>query len=205
MNELVKMVVVLTILSASSGLILASVRDKTLDQIKFQQLVNEKAPAIKKILGDTSNDPLTSKFEISEGKAPIEFFVGSYGGDPNTVVFETFGTGFDGKIGLMVGVNLENDQIKGIGVTTHSETPGIGSRAKTEPAFAAQFAGMDLNNSFKVKTDGGKVDALSGATYTSRGVCMAATNASEIYKRLKPQLIEKAKTASNKPAPKEKE
>ena len=196
MNELVKMVVVLTILSASSGLILAAVRDGTLETIKYQQLVNEKAPAIKKILGDTSNDPLKSKFEVAEGKNNIEFFVGAYDGNPNTVVFETFGTGFEGKIGLMVGVDLTTDQIKGIGVTTHSETPGVGSRAKSEPNFAAQFIGMDINKGFKVKPDGGQVDALSGATITSRGVCLAATQASEIYKKLKPQLAEKAKTAS---------
>jgi electron transport complex protein RnfG len=195
MNELVKMVVVLTVLSASSGLILASVRDMTMEQIKFQQLVNEKAPAIKKILGETSNDPLKSTFEITEGKSTLEFFVGSYDGAPKTVVFEAFGTGFDGKIGVMVGVNLEDDKIKGIGVTTHTETPGLGSRAKTELPFSAQFGGMEVNNPFKVKADGGRVDALSGATITSRGVCMAATNASELYKRLKPQLIEKAKTA----------
>lgn len=196
MNELVKMVVVLTVLSASSGLILASVRDMTMDQIKYQQLVNEKAPAIKKILGKTSNDPLKSTFEITEGKMSTEFFIGNYDNDSKTIVFESFGTGFDGKIGVMVGVNLNDDKIKGIGVTTHSETPGLGSRAKTELPFSAQFSGMDIASSFKVKADGGQVDALSGATITSRGVCMAAANAVDLYKRFKPQLIEKAKAAS---------
>lgn len=196
MNELVKMVVVLTVLSASSGLLLATVRDKTMDQIKFQQLVNEKKPAIKSILGETSNDPIQSRFEIKEGKKTVEFFVGSYNGIPNTIVFESFGTGYKGNIGLMVGVNLENDQIQGIGVTTHSETPGLGSRAKTDPAFAAQFVGKNLNNPLKVKPDGGEIDALSGATITSRGVCIAASSASEIYKKLKPQLAEKAKLFS---------
>lgn len=193
MNELIKMVVVLTILSASSGLILASVQTGTLEQIKFQQLINEKAPAIKNILGKVSNDPLTDRFDIADGDKTVECFVGSYDGNPNTVVFETFGTGFEGKIGLMVGVNLENDKISGVGVTTHSETPGIGSRAKTEKGFPAQFIGMDINNTFKVKPDGGQIDALSGATLTSRGVCTAATNASDVYKRIKPQLVEKVK------------
>lgn len=196
MNELIKMVVVLTALSASSGLLLATVREKTMDQIKYQQLVNEKAPAIKTILGQTSNDPIENRFELSEGKTTVDFFVGSYDGNPNTIVFEAFGAGYKGKIGLMVGVNLENDQIKGIGVTTHSETPGLGSRAKTDPSFAAQFAGKVMGNPFKVKPDGGEIDALSGATITSRGVCVAATNANEIYKKFKPQVIEKAKAFS---------
>ncbi len=193
MNELIKMVVVLSILSASSGLILASVYDGTLEQIKLQQLINEKAPAIKTILGKVSNDPLNDRFEIPDGENTVECFVGVYDGNPNTVVFESFGVGFEGKIGLMVGVNLETDKISGVGVTTHSETPGIGSRAKTDKSFPAQFVGLELKDTFKVKPDGGQIDALSGATITSRGVCTAATKASDAYKRIKPQLVDKVK------------
>jgi electron transport complex protein RnfG len=51
---------------------------------------------------------------------------------------------------------------------------------------------------FKVKADGGKVDALSGATVTSRGVASGLTDAALIYKRLKPQLVEKLKEFSKK-------
>ncbi|MDZ7580730.1 MAG: FMN-binding protein [Deltaproteobacteria bacterium] len=73
----------------------------------------------------------------------------------------------------MIGVNLEDDKIVGVGVTTHSETPGLGSRAKTDPAFTAQFSAKPLKETFKLKGDGGQVDALSGATLTSRGVAAA--------------------------------
>jgi electron transport complex protein RnfG len=96
----------------------------------------------------------------------------------------------------MVGVKITNDKIAGVSVTTHSETPGVGSRAKTDPSFVAQFKGLSLIDSFKVKGDGGKVDALSGATLTSRGISAALTQAVQIYERLKPQLTEKLKTFS---------
>jgi electron transport complex protein RnfG len=46
---------------------------------------------------------------------------------------------------------------------------------------------------FKVKADGGQIDALSGATITSRGVCAGVTNSQSFYQRLKPQIIEQAK------------
>jgi electron transport complex protein RnfG len=85
-------------------------------------------------------------------------------------------------------------KIVGVGVTTHSETPGLGSKAKTDPKFAAQFKDMSLNEPFAVKDAGGQIDALSGATVTSKGVSLAATQASEIYKRLKPEIVEKLKT-----------
>ena len=105
------------------------------------------------------------------------------------MAFETFGKGFGGDIGVIVAVNLETDEIVGIGVTTHSETPGLGSRAKTDPAFSTQFKGLSLNNPFKVKSDGGEIDAISGATVTSRGVCAAITASSETYKRLKNEIL----------------
>ncbi len=47
-----------------------------------------------------------------------------------------------------------------------------------------------------MKADGGQVDALSGATMTSRGVSAALTEAGKIYEKLKPQIEEKAKTFS---------
>jgi electron transport complex protein RnfG len=37
------------------------------------------------------------------------------------------------------------------------------------------------------------VDAVSGATVTSRGVSMALTDAGQIYQRLKPKIEEKLK------------
>ncbi|MCP4708515.1 MAG: FMN-binding protein, partial [Planctomycetes bacterium] len=101
--------------------------------------------------------------------------------------------GFGGDIGLMVGVDVSNDKIIGVGVTTHQETPGLGSRAQTDPKFAAQFGGLPIIETFKVKTDGGQVDALSGATISSQGVCLAATDAGVLYKRLKDKITEELK------------
>ena len=69
----------------------------------------------------------------------------------------------------------------------------MGARAKQDPAFTAQFKGKTINDPFKVKADGGAVDALSGATVTSRGVCGAILSVSEAYQRLKPAIIQKLK------------
>jgi electron transport complex protein RnfG len=192
MREMIKMVVVLTVLSTVSGVLLAFVRDKTAVRIENQQLIFVKGPAINAILAGASNDPVASRFKLKDGEKERSFFVGVFNGEPNAVVFETFGKGFGGILGVMVGVNIKDDKIVGIGITTHSETPGVGSRAKTEPAFAAQFKGQSINNTFKVKADGGQVDAVSGATYTSRGVSDAVTDAGKIYQRLKPQIAENA-------------
>jgi electron transport complex protein RnfG len=197
MRDMIKMVVVLTVLSTFSGGLLAAIRIGTKEKIEYQQLKFVKGPAIRAILEGASNDPIVDRFKVQDGDTERNFFVGVFDGTPDRVVFETSGKGYGGEIGLMVGVNLNDDKIAGIGITTHSETPGVGSRAKSDPAFASQFKGLPFIGAFKVKTEGGQVDAVSGATITSRGVCTALTDTTEMYKRLKPQLVEKIKKFAN--------
>lgn len=193
MKDMIKMVVVLTALCLISGGSLAFIRGKTKDTIEYQQLKFVKGPAIKSILDKATNDPIVDRFKIETENAEPSFFVGVVDGQPNQVAFESSGKGFGGDVGLIVGVDLETDKIVGVGVTTHSETPGVGSRAKSEPGFTGQFAGMATDQPFKVKNDGGQIDAISGATITSRAVASGVTEAGKIYKQLKPRILEKVK------------
>lgn len=192
MRDIIRMIVVLGVLGAASGGGLALVKSGTAEQIELQQLTFVKGPAIQAIMEGCSNNPIVDRFKIQDGEIERSFYVGVFDGKANAVAYETSGKGFGGDVGIMVGVNLETDELLGMGVTTHSETPGLGSRAKDDPSFGAQFKGMSINEPFKVKTDGGEVDAVSGATITSKGVCGGVTQSAEFYKKLKPQLIEKA-------------
>lgn len=193
MREMIKMVMVLTILSSFSGALLAAIRNGTKEKIEYQQLKFVKGPAIRNILKGASNDPIVDRFKIKYNDIEKSFFVGVFDGKANTIAFESFGKGFGGEIGLMVGVNIKADKIIGVNVTTHSETPGLGSKAKDDPDFVAQFKGFPIIDPIKVTNDSGKINAMSGATITSRAVCMAATDAGKIYQQLKPQLVEKLK------------
>ena len=193
MREMIKMIVVLTILCSFSGGLLAAIRNGTKDKIETQQLTFVKGPAILAILEGASNAPIDDRFKIVDQGVERNFFIGVFDGKAGSVAFESSGKGFGGDIGIMVGVNTSDDSIVGVGVTTHSETPGVGSKAKSDPSFVAQFKDKPLVGSFQVKSDGGQVDALSGATVTSRGVSVALTDAGAIYERLKPQIVEKLK------------
>ena len=156
MREMIQMVVVLTILSCVSGILLASIESGTKEQIAYQQLKFVKGPAILSILEGASNDPIVDRFKLKDGEIERDFFVGVFDGQANTVAFETSGKGYGGDVGLMVGVDLTDGKIVGVGVTTHSETPGVGSRAKDEPELSAQFKGLPLEGEYTVKTDGGR-------------------------------------------------
>ncbi len=196
MREMIKMVVVLTLLSAFSGGLLAAIKNSTSERIENQKLEYVKGPAIREIFEGSSNDPIADRFKLPFGETEESFFVGVFNGTPAAVAFETFGKGYGGDIGVMVGVNVADGNIVGVGVTTHNETPGLGARAKSDPDFVAQFKGQPLIEDFKVRSDGGQVDALSGATFTSRGVSAALTDAGKLYKALKPKIEEKLKSFS---------
>ncbi len=194
MGEMIKMVVVLLVLSILSGYSLAYLNDFTKDDIESQELKFVKGPAILEIFDEAENDPINDRFKITDGEVERSFFIGNIGGNTDYVAFESSGIGFGGNLGVMVGVKVSEDRIHGVGVTTHEETAGIGSKAKDDPTFAAQFKGQSIGSAFQVKADGGKVDAISGATVTSRGVSAALTDASSIYSRLKPTIIEKIRS-----------
>jgi len=193
MREMIKMIIVLTILSCFSGGVLAVLRNSTQDRIDNQVLEFVKGPAIRSIFEGVSNNPIADRFTLKDGDVERTFFVGVYNGQPEGVAFETSGKGFGGDVGVMVGINVKDDKLLGVSVTTHSETPGMGARAKTDPNFVAQFKGLSAKEKFKVTQDGGSINALSGATITSRAVSAATSEADQIYAKLKPEIDNKLK------------
>ena len=79
--------------------------------------------------------------------------------------------GFGGQIVMMVGVDLDG-AITGISVVSHKETKGLGSvmaeNTAVGQAFRDQFVGQ--SGSLGVDKDGGEIDAITGATISTRAV-----------------------------------
>ncbi|MCG6881555.1 MAG: RnfABCDGE type electron transport complex subunit G [Deltaproteobacteria bacterium] len=195
MRDMFKLFIVIVVFSVVSGGVLAAVRNATKDRIEYQQLVFVKGPAINLIMEGCANNPLQDRFKMKDKDKERDFFVGEFDGKKDVVAFETYGKGFGGDIGVITAVNVDTDKIVGVAVTTHSETPGVGARTKSDPDFRKQFSGQPITDVFKVKADGGQIDAVSGATISSRGVSAAVVQAGEIYKRLKNDLIKKMKAS----------
>lgn len=193
MGEMIKMVVVLTILSVISGGGLKGLEEWAKPKIENNVMNLVKGPAIRQILEAADNDPVEDRFKITDGDKELNIFVGVFGGTADTVVVESSASGYGDKVGMVVAINMAEDSLRGMAVTTHKETPGLGAMAKDDPNFAAQFVGKSITDSFGVTTDGGQISALSGATITSRAVCSGVNQAVETYNRLKPQLEEQIK------------
>jgi electron transport complex protein RnfG len=81
------------------------------------------------------------------------------------------GNGYGGKMKVVVGVGLDN-VVVGARVLSHSETIGVGSRI-TENSFLNQFSGKTLDN-LRLTRDGGAIDAITGATFSSNAFTNAA-------------------------------
>ena len=192
MREMINMIVVLTALTAFSGGLLAAVQSGTQLKIENQVLKFQKAPAIAEIFPEATNDPLAERFTVKTDDIELQVFPGILSDGSKAVAFETKGGGFGGPIGLMVGIDIETDQIIQVRMTTHAETPGIGTRAKDDLSFVSQFAGKSIDTNFALK-DAGVIDAISGATVTSKGISLAAIQAKEIYQKLKPEIIKQIK------------
>ena len=90
----------------------------------------------------------------------------------NGYAFEVLPAGFDNTITMMVGVGTDGS-VLGISIVSHTETAGLGAVAAADTtageAFRAQFVGT--SGSVAVTKDGGALDAITGATITSRAVC----------------------------------
>ena len=107
-----------------------------------------------------------------------------YAGDAGYAVEVTPG-GFDNTITMMVGVDTEG-KVLGISIIKHTETAGLGAVAAAETTdgknFRAQFNGA--SGSVAVTKDGGDIEALTGATITSRAVCTGVNAALECVAKM---------------------
>lgn len=89
----------------------------------------------------------------------------------NGFVIETVTVGYAGDITMLIGVSNEGT-VTGVVVRELSETIGLGANALTDHEFLAQF----LNTSGEAEV-GTTVDAITGATVTSKAITRSINSA----------------------------
>ncbi|MEW6359395.1 MAG: RnfABCDGE type electron transport complex subunit G [Planctomycetota bacterium] len=188
MNETTKMILVLTAICAVCGFLLAGVRRATEERIEDQIMKYVKGPAVKRALRAATNDPLRDRRQVAREGESLTVFIGRDGDEIAHVAYETTAEGFGGEMGVIVGYDLKKDCVSGVGIASHRETPGVGSRV-TQEDFSERFAGKPLGASFNVKKDGGEIDGVTGATISSRAVCRAVQQNVAMYPQIKEQAL----------------
>lgn len=181
-STLVNMVVVLFVITLAAGLSLGYVNDLTLEP-KARARLAKMVRSLNIILPQYDNNPIADvyKFKAEFAKDSMAIypalrdsaFVGA-------AVTGTSDKGYSGIVRLMVGFEPDGT-IKNIAVLEQKETPGLGTKMKGEK-FLRQFRGKNPSSfDLKVEKDGGEVDALAGATISTRAFSEATQQAYDAY------------------------
>lgn len=121
-------------------------------------------------------DSFGEKFENKDGIS----LVPALDADGNTIgyVVITVEKGYGGDISVMTGVDLEG-KVQGVSVLSQSETAGLGANA-TKKSFLDQFIGKVLGITVTKNVPAeNEINALTGATITSKAVTNAVNAAIE--------------------------
>ena len=168
-STLINMLISLTLVALAAGVSLAYMNELTKgpkeEARKLKQL-----NAIRSVLPEMTPDPVTEKitFAIEGEKDSFEFFPGRVDGELSGMAISTFtNKGYSGLIRLMVGFSMEGE-ILNVATLEQKETPGLGTKIKN-PSYVEQYIGKNPGEfNMTVKKDGGEIDAITGATITTR-------------------------------------
>lgn len=109
------------------------------------------------------------------------------------VAVEGAGMGYQDVVRVLYGLDVDQQAIVGMRVLESRETPGLGTRVETDPAFLANFVALDVSldggavahpiQAVKAgtKTEPWQVDCISGATITSEAVADILRESSELW------------------------
>lgn len=163
--SIVKLALVLLAAAAVVALVLGLVNHVTKDRIA--ELAAEKTATAYANVLEAANYEELSDYE-NNGTITKLVKATDESGAPAGYVAETYFSGAQGMITMVVGVGPDNS-CTGIYVTKSSETAGLGALASEtqEGAWRDNLEGTTLESAYLAK-DGGSIAAIAGATITSR-------------------------------------
>ena len=182
------MLLVLTGVTAISVALLAYVNELTKGPIAKAnaEILNK---ALKQVLPPFTNDPVAecdTLYSEKDGKKLIDFILyPAKDGDKwvGTAV-EAKSMGFGGELKILVGFDADG-RIYNYSLLSHAETPGLGSKAAEwfKEGNKGSIKGLNPGDApLAVSKDGGKVDAITASTITSRAFLKAINAAYAAYK-----------------------
>ncbi len=185
-----RLVATLAGMAVMSGFLVATTQQLTLEPI-MQNRREALENAVFKVLPEATQ---RRNFRIDEtGLQPLpddalaqaNVFAGyDSQGDLTGVAMEGSARGYQDVVKILYGYDPQTEKISGMTVLQSSETPGLGDRVETDPAFLANFealeaelndAGTGLAHEIVTVKQGEKehpwqIDAISGATITSQAI-----------------------------------
>lgn len=163
-------------LSLIIGAALAGVDSLTREPIAKAR-ENMRNEAIAEVLPDFDNAPSAQAIYTEDGQTIFPAFLS--GRNVGAAVETYSDNGFSGRFTVLVGLDTLGC-VTGYKVLSHTETPGLGERMCTWFSEAGTTHDIRGKNApFGVRADGGDIDAITGATISSRAFLEAVNRAVE--------------------------
>jgi len=168
-DTFINMVVSLFAITIIAGFSLGFVNELTVGPIEKGK-IERKVNALKQVLPEFDNNPVEEVQLISSeiAKDSVEVYPAFKDNEfVGAAVIGSTEKGFSGLIKIMVGFKPDGT-IQNIEVLEQKETPGLGTKMKDDK-FIAQYRGKNPSTFNVMPTkDQGDIDALTGATITTR-------------------------------------
>jgi len=164
-------------------------------QLTLPTITANKARALERAIFDvipaatskTTFKQVGDKLEPLEGEDPIAIkYYAGYDDDGQLVgvALEAAGQGFQDIVTVLYGYSPECKCVIGMKVMASKETPGLGTKIETDPAFRANFDALDVTLSGDgesmanpvvlvkpgKKTDAWQIESITGATISSQAI-----------------------------------
>ncbi len=173
MKDKILPTIVLTIICTVAALLLTLAHEVTKDRIAEQKELKF-SKTVELLFGNCEIKMLDSSFGCDEIK---NIAVTSDG----RIAVEIVADGYSkGGIDVLIGFD-ESGAVCGIEFVSLGETPGLGSKVRDEESFREQFIGAS--------DDSYGFDAISGATFSSKGMKHAVDTAVKVYNENKEAIL----------------
>ena len=139
--------------------------------------------AVKAVVPGFDNDPIAEKRVQELDGASFAIYPATKEGQYIGAAVEAISMGFGGELKVLVGFDAQGN-ILDYSVLQHAETPGLGSKSVDwfKKGNAGDITGMNPGQGeLTVSKDGGKVNAITASTITSRAFLAAVNKAYAAY------------------------
>ena len=179
MKENIKLGLILLLITGVAGFLLGGAYEITKAPIATSIETNRQ-DAMKEILPTADK---FSKVDVKINDKISEVNSGSKGTEMAGYAIKVAPKGYGGPVELMVGISNAG-KVTGIKILSHAETPGLGANAP-QPKFSGQFANKPIKEKLEVvkvvPSKDNQIQAITGATITSKAVTLGVNDAIDFY------------------------
>ncbi|TCO96021.1 electron transport complex protein RnfG [Bacteroides heparinolyticus] len=176
------MLLVLTGVTVISVALLAYVNELTKEPIAKAN-AKTLSDAVSAVVPGFDNDPIAEKKMQEVDGVEYAVYPATKAGQYIGAAIEATSMGFGGELKVLVGFDADGKVID-YSLLSHVETPGLGSKASDwfKKGNKGDITGMNPGETpLTVSKDGGKVDAITASTITSRAFLKAVNAAYAAY------------------------